>query len=827
MEGTPDMHIEKSETVAFVDSSVGVVGQYALSDNPIALADQTTDISLERFLSRPIEIDQRSWSTSDVIGPIGSSISPWWLYLSNAAVSNKLANFPFLRAKLCLKTVVNGTPFHYGKLRFAYEPSVAFDGTGFRTSKIRAPVTGTRQYMVPYSQLPGYWINPADNSGGEMCLPLFLHKNWINLGSAAETKRLGKCDFFAYTPLSVAATGGTTSITLTTYAWLEDVHLMGSTNQALLQGDEYDGKISGPASAVSRVAGMLSNVPIIGRFARATQMATGAVAGIAHLFGFTNVPNIDTVSAFAPTPGPHIASSEISVPHQKLTLDPKQELSIDPRIHNIGSEDEMVIQNIITKKSVLDTFSWVTTQSSGVTLFNCLVNPALFQNSLVNNVSAVLVGYRTYHTPLSYVNALFSHWRGDIIFSFDIVCSKFHKGRLRVTWDPLGGIATSVPLENTVYSTIIDIGATNNVEFRVPYHQALAWQATRDVTQTVYTAGTSNTINPLNDNGMITLSVLNPLLAPVTPSTVYIVVSVRAAENLEFANPRNNIGGTVQTPSFFPLQGDSIEIESELIPLANDGEMHNQRYGLNFGEAVVSLRTLLHRQTLSEVNSIPGTTGAFVVARKSFSRLPGSTGFDPNGTSGAVKVVAASGNAPYNFATTTPVAYVAWMYGGYRGSTNWTLNIGHDIRPSISHINVERKCDSSYQSSKRFNTFVGPVITATQNVKTRYLIAAGDTGTAGAAITNTLTNGGLQFQFPDYNNFNFAYPDPTYWASGNTNDGTDVQAVTCTVLMKQAAADEASYATVSTYVGTGPDFQCLWWLCCPTIEYGISLPSTT
>ena len=161
MEGALDIHVEKSETVAFVDSSAGVVTNYALSDNPVALSDRTTDISLEKFLSRPIEIDQRSWTTSDVIGPIGTSISPWFLYLNNTAVKNKLANFPFLRAKLCLKTVVNGTPFHYGKLRLAYEPSVASGGTGFRTSKIRAPVTGTRQYMVPYSQLPGYWINPA------------------------------------------------------------------------------------------------------------------------------------------------------------------------------------------------------------------------------------------------------------------------------------------------------------------------------------------------------------------------------------------------------------------------------------------------------------------------------------------------------------------------------------------------------------------------------------------------------------------------------------------------------------------------------------------
>ena len=46
-------------------------------------------------------------------------------------------------------------------------------------------------------------------------------------------------------------------------------------------------------------------------------------------------------------------------------------------------------------------------------------------------------------------------------------------------------------------------------------------------------------------------------------------------------------------------------------------------------------------------------------------------------------------------------------------------------------------------------------------------------------------------------------------------------------MIKQPTAGTAEYATISSYVGTGPDFQCLWFLCCPTIDYGIAYPTTT
>lgn len=839
MESAGEVALTKTETVTFVDATLGDVDIIERANNPIAMADATTDISLQQFLSRPIEIDQRFWSTSDVIGPVGALISPWYSYLNNTAVKNKLANFAFIRATLNVKTVINGTPFHYGNFRVCYEPSVASDNTGYRTSKIRAPPSGTNN-KISLSQLPGYCLDPAGNSGGELKVPMFLHKNWANLNSASEIYRLGRLTYYAYTPLSVASATASSSVAMTTYAWLEDVHLMGSTSSALLQGDEYDGKVSKPASAVSRIASMLTNVPVIGPFARATSIGAGAVASIAHLFGFTNVPNIDTVAAFVPTAGPHLATSEISVPHQKLTLDPKQELSIDPRIHNIGSEDELVLKHILSKPSVLDVFTWQTSTTTGTVLMNALVGPALFGRNILQDSVPTTRGYRVYHTPMSYVSALFKHWRGDIIFSFNIVCSKFHKGRLRVTWDPFGGIATSVPDENTVYTTIIDIGATNNVEFRVPYHQGIAWLVCRGVGQVNYTAGTSLTVDNRFDNGMIALSVLNPLVSPITPSSVYIVTSVRAAENFEFANPSEGLSADTAEPSYFPLQGDSYEIKPQEMPLGDTGATHDERYGLNFGEAIPSLRMLMHRQCLSEtISAFRSSTTWGAWWRKSFSRLPGSFGYDPSSARVANNILAA-GTSPFNWFHTTPLAYISWMYGGHRGSTNYTLTAGTDLFPSVSHITVQRFTASALASSKytSTNTQNGG---ATSSARTRFLNAYQSAGNAGVATTHLLTNGSLQFQFPDYNSTNFAYPDPTYWVNGNVFDQTDQQSVAVDALIKQANTYIANNVptvgdgsgqplenfTMNVYCGSGPDFQVLWWLCCPTLDYPLSLPSVS
>ena len=159
---------------------------------------------------------------------------------------------------------------------------------------------------------------------------------------------------------------------------MTDVELMGTTNKLALQADEYgNGAISKPATAVANLASMLTRVPVIGRFARATEIGASAVSRVAALFGYTNPPNIENVQPFYQMSAPQLATAEISVPYQKLALDPKTELSIDPQPFGLPGEDELALSYLKKKESFFGSTSWSTSDAATTQLFNCRISPVL------------------------------------------------------------------------------------------------------------------------------------------------------------------------------------------------------------------------------------------------------------------------------------------------------------------------------------------------------------------------------------------------------------------------------------------------------------------
>lgn len=835
IEDSGSVHTE--QVLTFTDSTHGIVDSVPTTVSSIALAGGTDNTTLTDFLSRPTLIDSRAWSTADLFGSLGASIEPWFLYLNNAVIKNKLQNYAFLRANLCVKFVINATPFHFGLLRTAYEPSVNAAGTGDRTTRIRTNPTTNTPLVIPYSQLPGSWLYPADNAGGEVSLPFFRYNNWLPLTSAAAAKTMGLITYLVVMPLQVASASGSTSVTIDTFAWLEDVVLSGATNELTLQAkDEYDGVISAPASKLASIAASFSQLPVIGRFARATEIGAGAVASIASIFGYTNVPNIDNVAAYVPTPTPHLASSSISTPIQKLTLDPKQELSIDPTMHGIGSDDEMAISNIVTRKSALSIIGWSSALPAGSVLFDCNVSPQLFTVVPILDGGSVNRSNRVYHTPMSYIGMMFEHWRGDIIFDIDVVCTKFHKGRLKICWDPLGtGGSVDLP-ENTVYTSILDIGATNKASIRIPYHQAYEWLRTRGIIRQNWSTGTTLAVDPVYDNGLFMISVLTPLMSPVTPQTVSMLISVRAADNFEFTNPSSSLGESSSSaiqPSFFAVQSlDTIDIEATQVVLGDEGSMHPHRYALNFGEQVLSLRTLLHRFSLYDI-SVETSNSATRASQwiKSFSRSPPSYGYDPNSLSSASKILAGVGNAPFNFTPMHPIAYVSNLYGAARGSVNYVVNLSQDITPYVGEVRVQRVTDNAYSAYRRGLTFSNSNTGTSYSTYQSFLTYGNGTAafqTGGSAFTNTQTNGAIAWNQPQMSSTNFNYTDPKYALTGNVQDQTDKECSLLQVITKHTATLNTNDAlSVTAYAGTGPDFTCLWFLCCPTLDYYVSLPTAT
>lgn len=822
---------ETSETVTFIDNAGGVYLDLPTTQNNVALVDNTDDLGLGSFLARPTLIDTLTWSTSDVVGVL-KQIKPWYLFLNSAAIKKKIDNYAFMRGTLHVKVLVNGTPFQYGALRTCYSPLL-----GWVSDKIRTNPVSDLPLAIPYSQQPGFFIYPQANSGGHMPLRFFLHKNWMDITSATEVQNMGTLTYFNFSPLSVAVSGGSTTVTVRTYAWMSDVELMGSTSKLALQGDEYGvGAVSAPASAVAAIASRLSSIPIIGRFARATEIGASAVSSIATLFGYTNVPVIDDVRPVHPMNAPMLASAHIGIPIQKLTLDPKQELSIDPSPHGIGSADELSLAYLKSKESYFAAVSWSTSDTAGEQLFNARISPSLWGQVSLTNTASATVGKRVYHTPLSYVGGMFKNWRGDIIIRIKIVCTKFHKGRLKISYDPRGDISTTDPDENTVYTQIVDVGEKDDIEFVIPYHQDLGWLIHDQTIQDNWTPGNSLAPRLGIDNGILTVRVLNTLTAP-SAGSLNLMFFIRGGDNFEYANPSGHIGPDSSNivPSFFALQSeDTTDVVASRIVIGTESKALPERYALNYGECVGSLRNILHRSMVFETTPMPAsTTGTYTAIRKVYKRMPYTPGYDTAWTATtANKVVAASGTAGYVFNTMAHIPYISGMFLGYRGSTNHTVTLSSELYGYLDDLRVVRATDSSAVSTTQryISNVANTGFASTTSQKAHFLNRNYyyRDGLGGMGITSTRTNGSIVFNIPDYNNYNFSLVDPTFYVSGSSSDGTRTQNAVLQLLLKRVAvgdADTSSTMAIQSEISAGPDFTCLHFLCCPTLDYITSEPT--
>lgn len=806
-------------TLEFTESTPCDMYMFPPASNPVAECDATKEVDLGSFLARPVVIDTQTWATTDIDGPF-ASIYPWQLFLESPAVKKKIDNYAFMRGCLHVKFVINGTPFQFGLMRASYRPLPVLVKS--KTANVDSTRLGR---LIQRSQQPGVYLDPSTCSGGEMSLPFFYHKNWLDITSLENVANFGVINFDVFAILQNALSTGSNSVTIRTFAWMTDVELMGPTSKLSLQGDEYgDSPISGPATAVANVASYLVDVPIIGSFARATEIGARTLSKVASFFGFTNVPNISNVDPVYCMSTPHLATAEISVPFQKLALDPKTELSIDPSLFGLDGQDELSMAYLKKKESLYSVALWETTNAVDTKLHNARVTPSLNYNVAIQNSVPATVGYKTYHPPLAYISQLFKHWRGSLKFRFKVVASKYHKGRLKIAFDPVNDISTTVTETNEVYVHVLDLAETNEITIEVPYHQAQAWLEVAQSQNNDWNDGTA--LAPVSGahNGSLSVSVFNALEAPVAPSTVYIMCYVSGGDDFEFANPQGWVsnGGTSYVPSFFALQGEEVPATAVF---GTPSTPHPDRYGLNFGESVLSLRKLLHRSQIADTFPVPAGTGnASMLVRKSFLRMPYCPGYTPeNMGTQANKVVAASGTANFAFNTMHMMTWISAMFCGYRGSTNFTVTVSN---PSIKYddIRIVRLTDNGGPTAANRFGAIATTILASASASTRasrfnsyYNLRD---GLAGAVVSAANVAPSVQFTLPNNLGYNFAFVNWDNYIQGSEDDGTNEEAALLTLTATNpTSTDQLAYTTIQTAVGAGADFTCLFFLSTPVVYY--------
>lgn len=574
-----------------------------------------TETGLEQFLQRPVKIYETTWEVGDALRVY--EIYPWKEYLRDSVIKDKVNNYAYIQGKMHIKVLINGTQFHYGKSILSYRPLPS------TCELVRAP--GNAQYVDNYqfSQRLNVVIDPTESEAGEMTLPFVWYNNWLRLGVTQDLEDMGELILSSFNPLANAA-GGTEGCSISIFAYMSDVKLAGPTSyqsqSAMGKDDEYgDGVVSRPASAVAKYARMLTSVPLIGPYARATEMGAAAVSSIAKLFGFSRPINVNQIDKYRPTYMGNMANDAIPEAVDKLTIDPKQELTIDPRVVGYScAEDQLNIKHFVSRESYIGKYRWSNNSLVGDLLWNSRVTPRLFE--FENNVT---LGDVFHLTPMALVLQCFQYWRGSVEFRFDICASKFHKGRLRFVWDPKAESGTE-PDWAASFSRVVDLSKERTFSMKIGMNQEVAFlQGSTSLPASSEnhspTYETTTVLDLANDegltNGVLKCYVLNSLVAPDDATEpVEINVFAKMGDDAEFALPRGGYTKLSYISQSYVSQSetdaaqapDSVPTTQEEVPVSDiiGPKEIDVTDLIHFGESITSFRQVLKRYNYATTRTI-------------------------------------------------------------------------------------------------------------------------------------------------------------------------------------------------------------------------------
>jgi len=646
-------------------------------------------------------------------------------------------------------------------------------------------------------------------------VPTKMHIPWVNplpmgrLFNSAEIpvghntsfddfQGMGTLFLSVLNPVSFASTGSATSVSATVYVRAKNVVLGCSTGTVLLTecqdftteaGDErVRGPVERMSTALAAAMGAFTRVPGIGVYARASQIALNAVSGISSLIGFSYPTLNATPSRFKNEPFQNAANVIGVDTGKRITLDPKQELTVDPAICGV-SEDELMISAFCKRPGLLDRVEWnVTDAPNSGSIWAFAVSPG---SSVTYPVTTPDGFFRFYQpTPLAFASTMFTHWHGSITVCVDIVCSKFHRGKLGVFYEPdlcqyslLDG-STSF---NKQMMTVIDIQETQRVEITIEWASNRAWLR-NFVNNNNYLAynlspegsvaeGSDVILAPVTKSLMANgFLYLTPVTALQSPNGGHIDINIWVySHDMKFMGPTHDLPETFEVPLEEELKTECDDLyyaPSTKITINPSSTKDDHLFDLYFGEAVGSFRALIKRFYVQFT-----TSPDFTVASAWKWFIPNLRPVEGTTISGVF-----------------PMMQRCFL--GFRGGLRkrltldrWDLQIG-TIKVMLSGQNPPSDAQAFAQSSDSYCNPAGTVTFVPQ------------------------TNTGVEFEVPFYSNTLFRFcADPNF-----SSDQTD------TIFWNQH--EIIGFSAISggptIYVeesAAGEDFSFLRFVACPMISY--------
>lgn len=826
----------KSQNVAFMDQNPA--WKYEVDDtmDPSFGAADTDDVDLGKFFERPVIIHETDWSTTDPV--LAENFNPWTAFCENPRIINRLNNFMNARFKLHLKFVINGNGFYYGRAIAAYTP--------LPLNQSFTPIVLLDQpSLIQASQRPHIYLDPTSSMGGELVLPFFWWNNALNI-PRADWRQMGELDMMSLAPLR-HANGADGVVRITVFAWAEDMTLSTPTNFNSIglvnqsgESDEYGKPISGPATALANAAGALKQVPLIGPYARASQLALSKIAGAAAIFGYCRPAEEESIKPFKPMYAGNLANTNVPDSCQKLTTDLKQETTVDPRTTGLGSTDEMSIKSIVTRESYYTQFPWDTADQTGAKLFSTVVTPFLWQ--LQTDPSGPNDRYHL--LPCTHAAMMFENWRGTMNFRFQVVASNFHRGRIQVQYDPYNSDTNEF---NVAFNRIIDISEERDFTITVGWGipETYGERTNPGVSQLPYRIGSANIAYPATNrnqyNGQLSVWVLNDLTSPSSDAGDEVTVNVfaSAGEDMELVNPTDDVIDSFtyfQTPPEpEPENGEEVlENQSgEMALAAPDQEATSEPSrpvmgevdtevaaaphedsplsAICFGERITSMRSLIKRFTVHEIFGPTSegftTPGRFYRYFRRSQNFPYYRGADPNG-------IHESTRGPYNYVNQTPLNWLTPAYSGWRGGIRHKFVVlntdtnGHAFN-GLQYVNRNARFNQTYSTNTAqfFTEAANPNFMGSN-------IGFLDSGFAGAAIQPANENPAIEVEIPYHNHYRFV---PAKVTSNSVAGRAQSHAYEYNYLLRKA--QDGTSVVILHSVAAADDFSLFFYTGVPPVYY--------
>jgi hypothetical protein len=260
----------------------------------------------------------------------------------------------------------------------------------------------------------------------------------------------------------------------------------------------------------------------------------------------------------------------------------------------------------------------------------------------------------------------------------------------------------------------------------------------------------------------------------------------------------------------------------------------DERYLVNWGEAIPSIRVLLRRSSLVDRITAPSITATDKSGfwRTYQTRFPPSAGYDTAAFTRAQGIESPGFTFGFNFTTTTPLAWYSAGYIAMRGATRWHYNVVNAEGKLANNICIYRRVGGNFSSGNAAleSTYVsGAASTSTTQslLKGRAWSNYSSTyGQSGTYLTNPQTQTGVSVELPMMTNYLFQFANPQNALIGTLGDGSRTDTYILEMEVHPSAGTALNEAQIHRYVSAGTDFTLHFFLNTPVVWFNPNMGNT-